>query len=98
MAEHSRQPLYRIVIVGGGAGGLPLATSLGDKLGGKNGGQSALDVIRLYIRHPSPVVEPPQSGRSDLNSTILILRLAGGGEEVFCAGIARHDATVPVLP
>jgi len=29
------QPVHRIVIVGGGAGGLPLATMLGDKLGDK---------------------------------------------------------------
>ena len=38
MTEVARRPgaLHRIVVVGGGAGGLELATHLGDKLGKRN--------------------------------------------------------------
>ncbi len=40
---------HRIVIVGGGAGGLPLVTRLGDKLG-KRGRAQMLDTLGRFLR------------------------------------------------
>ncbi len=45
-AESARGP--RIVVVGGGAGGLELATRLGDKLGKRRSGQGA-QIVRSPV-------------------------------------------------
>ena len=53
-AESARGP--RIVVVGGGAGGLELATRLGDKLGKRRSGQGAQ--IVLVDRNPTHIWKP----------------------------------------
>jgi len=45
MAEVTSPPEHHFVIVGGGAGGLPLATAQGDKLGDKNRGHAATELL-----------------------------------------------------
>jgi hypothetical protein len=44
------QPVHRIVIVGGGAGGLPLATMLGDTLGDKRNGRADITLVDRFGR------------------------------------------------
>ena len=60
----TRPPLHRIVIVGGGAGGLPLAARLGDKLGRRGRVQ-----ITLVDRNPThlwkPLLHEVAAGRMD---------------------------------
>jgi NADH dehydrogenase len=52
-ADHAPTSLHRIVIVGGGAGGLELATKLGDKLGRRNKARVMLvDRARRHIWKP----------------------------------------------
>ena len=53
----ARHPLHRVVIVGGGAGGLELATALGDKYGNKPGRQgrahiTLIDQARSHVWKP----------------------------------------------
>lgn len=43
---------HRIVIVGGGAGGLELATRLGDKIGGRLADVTLVDVSRIHVWKP----------------------------------------------
>jgi len=52
-ADHAATALHRIVVVGGGAGGLELATKLGDKLGRKDKARVMLvDRARRHVWKP----------------------------------------------
>jgi NADH dehydrogenase len=60
-AEHS---LHRIVIVGGGAGGLPLAAKLGDRLGRR--GIAQVTLVDRYSTHLwKPLLHEVAAGRMD---------------------------------
>ena len=62
MAE--TQARHKVVIVGGGAGGLPLATRLGDKLGRRGGAEITL--IDRYATHLwKPLLHEVAAGRMD---------------------------------
>src|ERR1051325_3422741 len=61
----SRSHLHRIVIVGGGAGGLPLATALGDKLGRKRIAEITL-VDRFETHVWKPLLHEVAAGRMDV--------------------------------
>lgn len=51
--SRAAQPLHRIVVVGGGAGGLELATRLGDRLGRRGRAEVALvDCARAHLWKP----------------------------------------------
>src|ERR1700704_1991045 len=67
MAETPRStPLHRIVIVGGGAGGLPLATMLGDKLGDKKNGRADITLVDRFETHLwKPLLHEVAAGRMD---------------------------------
>ena len=55
---------HRIVIVGGGAGGLPLAARLGDKLG--RGGRAEITLVDRYATHLwKPLLHEVAAGRMD---------------------------------
>ena len=55
---------HRIVIVGGGAGGLPLATALGDKLGSR--GKAAVTLVDRAETHVwKPLLHEVAAGRMD---------------------------------
>ena len=55
---------HRIVIVGGGAGGLPLATALGDKLGRR--GKAAITLVDRAETHVwKPLLHEVAAGRMD---------------------------------
>jgi NADH dehydrogenase len=71
MAEHSSTPgLHRIVIVGGGAGGLELATRLGDRLGRK--GRARITLIDRARTHLwKPLLHQVAAGSMDLNDHAL---------------------------
>jgi NADH dehydrogenase len=62
--------VHRIVIVGGGAGGLELATRLGDKLGRKGRGQVTL-VDRARIHLWKPLLHEVAAGSMDLDQHAL---------------------------
>ncbi|SRR6266550_6846994 len=51
MAALTSPPEHHFVIVGGGAGGLPLATALGDKLGDKNRGHADITLVDRFETH-----------------------------------------------
>ena len=56
--------LHRIVIVGGGAGGLPLAARLGDKLGRR--GRAEITLVDRYATHLwKPLLHEVAAGRLD---------------------------------
>ena len=49
--------MHRIIIVGGGAGGLELATRLGDRYGAR-GNRSARALVTLVDRNPTHIWKP----------------------------------------
>jgi len=69
-AADSDRSLHRIVIVGGGAGGLELATELGDTLGRKNLAQIILiDKMRTHLW--KPLLHEVAAGSMDLDTNKL---------------------------
>src|SRR6266853_467263 len=69
MAERASQPVHRIVIVGGGAGGLPLATALGDKLGDKKEGRADITLVDRFETHLwKPLLHEVAAGRMDADA------------------------------
>ena len=66
MTELTSPPAHRIVIVGGGAGGLPLATALGDKLGDKKQGRADITLVDRFETHLwKPLLHEVAAGRMD---------------------------------
>jgi len=66
MAETTFPPVHRIVIVGGGAGGLPLATALGDKLGDRRTGRADITLVDRFETHIwKPLLHEIAAGRMD---------------------------------
>jgi NADH:ubiquinone reductase (H+-translocating) len=66
MVAHTSQPVHRIVIVGGGAGGLPLATALGDKLGDRSHGRAEITLVDPFETHLwKPLLHEVAAGRMD---------------------------------
>jgi NADH dehydrogenase len=62
-----QRALLRIVIVGGGAGGLPLATALGEKFGRR--GQAAVTLVDRYETHVwKPLLHEIAAGRMDADA------------------------------
>ena len=60
----ARKPAHKVVIVGGGAGGLPLAARLGDKLGRR--GLAEITLIDRYETHLwKPLLHEVAAGRMD---------------------------------
>lgn len=59
---------HRIVIVGGGAGGLELATTLGNKLGGRQGKVRVVLVDRNSIHIWKPLLHEVAAGSMDANA------------------------------
>jgi len=58
--------IHRIVIVGGGAGGLPLACALGDKLGGKR--RAEITLVDHFETHVwKPLLHEVAAGRMDVD-------------------------------
>jgi NADH dehydrogenase len=58
---------HRIVIVGGGAGGLPLATALGDKVGRR--GRAEITLVDRYETHVwKPLLHEVAAGRMDADA------------------------------
>ena len=63
------QPVHRIVIVGGGAGGLPLATTLGDKLGDRSKGRTQITLVDRFETHIwKPLLHEVAAGRMDADA------------------------------
>jgi len=61
--------VHRIVIVGGGAGGLPLATALGDKLGYKKEGRAEITLVDRFETHLwKPLLHEVAAGRMDADA------------------------------
>jgi len=61
--------VHRIVIVGGGAGGLPLATALGDKLGDKKEGRAEITLVDRFETHLwKPLLHEVAAGRMDADA------------------------------
>ena len=61
--------MHRIVIVGGGAGGLPLATALGDKLGDKKEGRAEITLVDRFETHLwKPLLHEVAAGRMDADA------------------------------
>ncbi len=67
MAIKVATKLHRIVVVGGGAGGLPLATALGDKLGRKGLAEITL-VDRSETHLWKPLLHEVAAGRMDADA------------------------------
>src|SRR6202011_2742277 len=66
MAERTTQPMHRIVIVGGGAGGLPLSPGLGDKLGDKKQWRADITLVDRFETHLwKPLLHEVAAGRMD---------------------------------
>lgn len=64
MTDDTPASAHRIVIVGGGAGGLPLATALGDKLGRR--GKAAITLVDRAETHVwKPLLHEVAAGRMD---------------------------------
>lgn len=60
-------PMHRIVIVGGGAGGLPLATALGDRY--RRGGQVQVTLVDRNATHVwKPLLHEVAAGRMDADA------------------------------
>jgi NADH dehydrogenase len=58
------EPRHKVVIVGGGAGGLPLAARLGDKLGRR--GRAEITLVDRYATHLwKPLLHEVAAGRMD---------------------------------
>jgi NADH:ubiquinone reductase (H+-translocating) len=61
--------LHRIVIVGGGAGGLPLAAALGEKLGNKRNRRVDITLVDRFETHLwKPLLHEVAAGRMDADS------------------------------
>jgi NADH dehydrogenase len=67
MTDASSVSPHRIVIVGGGAGGLPLATALGDKLGRSKRAEITL-VDRFETHMWKPLLHEVAAGRMDADA------------------------------
>src|SRR3954449_3542591 len=66
-APTSLKPLHRIVIVGGGAGALPLAIALGDKLA--RHGEAEITLVDRYETHVwKPLLHEIAAGRMDADA------------------------------
>jgi NADH:ubiquinone reductase (H+-translocating) len=69
MEEGTSRPVHRIVIVGGGAGGLPLATALGDRLGDKKEGRAEITLVDRFETHLwKPLLHEVAAGRMDADA------------------------------
>src|ERR1022692_386556 len=69
MAETTFPPVHRIVIVGGGAGGLPLAAALGDKLGDRRKGRADVTLVDRFETHLwKPLLHEVAAGRMDADA------------------------------
>src|SRR6202049_1607355 len=65
MAETTSRP-HTMFIAGGGPGGLPLATALGDKLGDKNKGRADITLVDRFETHLwKPLLHEVAAGRMD---------------------------------
>jgi len=65
-----KKPAHRIVIVGGGAGGLPLATHLGDRYG--KGGEVQVTLVDRNATHVwKPLLHEVAAGRMDADAHAL---------------------------
>ena len=61
--------VHRIVIVGGGAGGLPLATALGNKLGDRKAGIVDITLVDRFETHLwKPLLHEVAAGRMDADA------------------------------
>src|SRR5688572_21520863 len=70
MGESSLTPSHRIVIVGGGAGGIELATRLGDRLGRK--GRAAITLVDRSRTHLlKPALHEFAAGSMDIDTHAL---------------------------
>jgi NADH dehydrogenase len=70
LASDGGQRLHRIVVVGGGAGGLELATRLGDKLGKR--GKAAITLVERARTHLwKPLLHEVAAGSMDLDDHAL---------------------------
>ena len=66
MNDGAARSVHRIVIVGGGAGGLPLATALGDRLGGKRDRRAEVTLVDRFETHLwKPLLHEVAAGRMD---------------------------------
>jgi NADH:ubiquinone reductase (H+-translocating) len=66
MVDTTAKAVHRIVIVGGGAGGLPLATGLGDKLGDRRKGRAEVTLVDRFETHVwKPLLHEVAAGRMD---------------------------------
>ena len=66
MTETTSAQVHRIVIVGGGAGGLPLAAALGDKLGDRRKGRADVTLVDRFETHLwKPLLHEVAAGRVD---------------------------------
>ena len=66
MVANTSQPVHRIVIVGGGAGGLPLATALGGKLGDRSHDRAEITLVDPFETHLwKPLLHEVAAGRMD---------------------------------
>jgi NADH:ubiquinone reductase (H+-translocating) len=69
MTETASPRVHRIVIVGGGAGGLPLATALGDKLGDRRNGRAEVTLVDRFETHLwKPLLHEVAAGRMDADA------------------------------
>jgi len=69
MPETDSPSVHRIVIVGGGAGGLPLATALGDKLGDRRRGHAEITLVDRFETHLwKPLLHEVAAGRMDADA------------------------------
>jgi NADH:quinone reductase (non-electrogenic) len=69
MAQTASQQIHRIVIVGGGAGGLPLATALGEKLGNKRNRRADITLVDRFETHLwKPLLHEVAAGRMDADA------------------------------
>ena len=67
-ASGAKKPPHRVVIVGGGAGGLELATTLGNKLGGRHGSVNVVLVDSNSIHIWKPLLHEVAAGSMDANT------------------------------
>src|SRR5882757_5676528 len=58
MANTKDPTMHRIIVVGGGAGGLELATRLGDRYRTRNGKRAPRALVTLVDRYPAHIWKP----------------------------------------
>ena len=69
VAGATPRKVHRIVVVGGGAGGLPLATALGDKLGDRSKGRADVTLVDRFETHLwKPLLHEIAAGRMDADA------------------------------